>query len=59
MLIIDAHLDMAMNAVEWNRDYTCSVQELREREIEKNLTDKRDRAFCHADQIHRHFPYQS
>lgn len=43
MLIIDAHLDMAMNAVEWNRDYTCSVQELREREIEKNLTDKRDR----------------
>lgn len=43
MLIIDAHLDMAMNAIEWNRDYTCSVQELREREIEKNLTDKRDR----------------
>lgn len=43
MLIIDAHLDMAMNAVEWNRDYTCSVQELREREIEKKLTDKRDR----------------
>ncbi len=43
MLLIDAHLDMAMNAVEWNRDYTCSVQELREREIEKHLTDKRDR----------------
>ncbi|NBB20407.1 peptidase M19 [Runella sp. CRIBMP] len=43
MLIIDAHLDMAMNAVEWNRDYTCTVQELREREIEKNLSDKRDR----------------
>jgi len=43
MLLIDAHLDMAMNAVEWNRDYTRSVQELREREIEKNLTDKRDR----------------
>jgi len=43
MFIIDAHLDMAMNAVEWNRDYTCTVQELREREIEKNLTDKRDR----------------
>ncbi|WP_028668128.1 dipeptidase [Runella zeae] len=43
MLIIDAHLDMAMNAIEWNRDYTCSVQELREREIEKQLTDKRDR----------------
>lgn len=43
MLIIDAHLDMAMNAVECNRDYTCSVYELREREVEKNLTDKRDR----------------
>lgn len=43
MFIIDAHLDMAMNAVEWNRDYTCSIQELREREIEKHLTDKRDR----------------
>lgn len=43
MFLIDAHLDMAFNAIEYNRDYTCSVQELREREIEKHLTDKRDR----------------
>ena len=43
MLLIDAHLDIALNAVEYNRDYTCTVQELREREIEKYLTDKRDR----------------
>jgi len=41
MLIIDAHLDMAMNAIEWNRDYRKSVFEIRDRE--KGLTDKPDR----------------
>lgn len=41
MFTIDAHLDIAMNAIEWNRDYTKTVAEIRERE--KGMTDKRDR----------------
>lgn len=41
-MIIDAHLDLAMNALEWNRDLRQPVQALRERE--KELTDKLDRA---------------
>jgi len=41
MFIIDAHLDLSMNAMEWNRDLRLSVQELRE--IEKDLRDKPDR----------------
>jgi membrane dipeptidase len=41
MLIADAHLDLAMNALEWNRDLTCSVPAIRKRE--RGLTDKVDR----------------
>src|SRR5262245_3308595 len=41
MLIIDAHLDLAMNAIEWNRDLTRPIEEIREREA--RLTDKPDR----------------
>jgi membrane dipeptidase len=41
MFIIDAHLDLSMNALEWNRDLTLGVAQLRERE--KGLTDKPDR----------------
>jgi membrane dipeptidase len=41
MFIIDAHLDLAMNAIDWNRDLTTEVQEIRERE--KGMTDKPDR----------------
>ena len=39
--IIDAHLDLSMNAMEWNRDLRVSISELNERE--KNLNDKPDR----------------
>jgi membrane dipeptidase len=39
--IIDGHLDLAMNAMEWNRDLRAEVPEIRERE--KGLTDKHDR----------------
>jgi membrane dipeptidase len=39
--IIDAHLDLAMNAMEWNRDYRRPVREIRQRE--EHLTDKPDR----------------
>ncbi len=41
MLIFDAHLDLSMNALEWNRDYTLPIGEIRERE--QGLTDKPDR----------------
>jgi len=32
MLIVDAHLDLAMNAIFWNRDITRSVEEIRQLE---------------------------
>jgi membrane dipeptidase len=41
MLIFDAHLDLAMNAMEWNRDYTRPLEEIRAREA--FLSDKPDR----------------
>ncbi len=41
-LMIDAHLDLAMNAIEWNRDLRMPVAAIREREL--GLTDKLDRA---------------
>lgn len=41
MFLFDAHLDLSMNAVEWNRDLTQQLSAIRERE--KNLTDKPDR----------------
>lgn len=42
MLLFDCHLDLSMNALEWNRDITQSVHEIRKRE--EGRTDKRDRA---------------
>src|SRR5512138_79011 len=41
MLIFDAHLDLAMNALEWNRDLTQPLHEIRARE--QGLNDKPDR----------------
>jgi membrane dipeptidase len=41
MFIFDAHLDLSMNAMEWNRDLTWSIAEIRE--SEKGMTDKPDR----------------
>ena len=41
MLIVDAHLDLSMNALEWNRDLTQPVAALNAREA--GLTDKPDR----------------
>jgi membrane dipeptidase len=41
MFTIDAHLDLSMNALEWNRDLRQSVQHIRERE--KGMNDKPDR----------------
>lgn len=42
MFIVDAHLDLSMNALEWNRDLTKPVSEINAREI--GLNDKPDRA---------------
>lgn len=41
MFIFDAHLDLSMNAMEWNRDLRWSVPDIRA--SEKNMTDKPDR----------------
>lgn len=41
MFTIDAHLDLSMNALEWNRDLTRPLSEIKARE--KGLTDKPDR----------------
>lgn len=41
MLLIDGHLDLSMNALEWNRDLTRPLAEVRRREAGK--TDKKDR----------------
>lgn len=40
--IIDAHLDLSMNALEWNRDLRWSVDEINK--SEEGMTDKPDRA---------------
>ena len=44
MLIVDAHLDLSMNALEWNRDLTQPVAALNAREA--GLTDKPDRGLA-------------
>ena len=40
MLVVDAHLDLAMNALIWNRDLNVPVHETRELEIAAGLTKK-------------------
>lgn len=42
MFTIDAHLDLSMNALEWNRDLTLPVSAINKRE--EGLNDKPDRA---------------
>jgi membrane dipeptidase len=41
MFLFDAHLDLSMNAVLWNRDLTQPLEDIRARE--KGQTDKKDR----------------
>jgi membrane dipeptidase len=41
-LIFDAHLDLSMNALEWNRDLRWTVEEIRKSEA--GMNDKPDRA---------------
>jgi membrane dipeptidase len=40
-LIVDGHLDLSMNAMEWNRDLRMPIEQIRE--LEKEKTDKPDR----------------
>jgi membrane dipeptidase len=40
-IIFDAHLDLSMNALEWNRDLRWTVQDIRD--SERDLSDKPDR----------------
>jgi len=42
MFAIDAHLDLSMNALEWNRDLRLPVASINQRE--EGMTDKPDRA---------------
>jgi membrane dipeptidase len=70
MLIFDCHLDLSMNALEWNRDLTWSLERIRRWEV--YMKDKVDRGnatvcfpemrrggvgICVATQIARHSPY--
>ena len=41
MFTIDAHLDLSMNAMEWNRDLRLPINEINQRE--KGMNDKPDR----------------
>lgn len=42
MFTVDAHLDLSMNALEWNRDLTQPISEINAREV--GMDDKPDRA---------------
>ena len=44
MFLVDAHLDLSMNALEWNRDLRSSITEINARE--KHLSDKPDRGLA-------------
>jgi membrane dipeptidase len=74
VLIFDAHLDLGMNALEWNRDLSRPAAEIREREIALGMSDKPDRGkntvslpdmrrgqvgICVATMIARSFPGKS
>ena len=40
MLIFDAHLDLAWNALDWNRDLRLPAADIRRREVQQGMTDK-------------------
>jgi membrane dipeptidase len=40
MLVFDAHLDLAWNALDWNRDLRLPAAEIRQRERAAGMTDK-------------------
>ena len=40
VIIFDAHLDLAWNAIDWNRDLRLPVERIRQVEKEAGMTDK-------------------
>src|SRR5258707_10117898 len=40
MLVFDAHLDLAWNAIDWNRDLRLPVADIRRLEHEQGMTGK-------------------
>lgn len=40
MIIFDAHLDLAWNAIDWNRDLRLNCEQIRKLESDAGLTDK-------------------
>src|SRR6478672_10380909 len=40
MIIFDAHLDLAWNAIDWNRDLRLPVEKIRQTERDAGMTDK-------------------
>ena len=53
MFLVDAHLDLAMNAIEWNRDYTRPIAEIREREAGMQDRPDRTRGVISFDEMRR------
>jgi membrane dipeptidase len=53
MLLIDGHLDLSMNALEWNRDLTRPLAEVRRREEGKSDKVDRGRGVCTFPEMRR------
>ncbi|MEX2175410.1 MAG: membrane dipeptidase [Pirellulaceae bacterium] len=53
MLLIDGHLDLSMNALEWNRDLTRPLAEVRRREEGKTDKVDRSRGVCTLSEMRR------
>jgi membrane dipeptidase len=53
MLLVDGHLDLSMNALEWNRDLTRPLAEVRRREAGKSDKKDRGRGVCTFAEMRR------
>src|ERR1700730_16141844 len=53
MFIIDAHLDLAMNAMEWNRDLRQPLDQTRKREAGMNDKPDRGRGTVSFDELRK------
>src|SRR5688500_14969719 len=53
MLLIDGHLDLSMNALEWNRDLTRPLAEGRQREAGRDDKVDRRRGVCTLPEMRR------
>lgn len=53
MLLFDGHLDLSMNALEWNRDLRRPLAEVRRREAGKTDKPDRERGVCTFPEMRR------